>query len=108
MTLDGRWRFNSSVAEQTNAWFGGFLSIVREMQVNWYNFFLNEMISHQNMIMVKDLRRKQQAPYSIYTTCRTTSWVASDDVTRGVFDEFSCIQCFHKHIDQGNGEIGCF
>ncbi|KAJ6461813.1 hypothetical protein C8R45DRAFT_1179095 [Mycena sanguinolenta] len=26
-TDDGKWRFNSSAAEQTNAWFGGFLAI---------------------------------------------------------------------------------
>lgn len=30
-TDDGQWRFNSSAAEQTNAWFGGFQSIAREM-----------------------------------------------------------------------------
>lgn len=27
-----KWRFNSSAAEQTNVWFGGYQSIVREME----------------------------------------------------------------------------
>lgn len=32
---DGKsWRFNSLAAEQTNAWFGGYQAIVREMQVD--------------------------------------------------------------------------
>lgn len=35
MNEDGKsWRFNSSAAEQANAWFGGYQAIVREMQVD--------------------------------------------------------------------------
>lgn len=30
------WRFNSSAAEQANAWFGGFMAIVREMPIAKY------------------------------------------------------------------------
>ena len=30
----GDWRFNSSAAEQANGWFGGYQSMVREMQVD--------------------------------------------------------------------------
>jgi hypothetical protein len=55
ITPDGRWWFNSSVAEQTNTWFGGFLAIVREMQVNRYNFFLDEMIRRRNIMLVSEL-----------------------------------------------------
>ncbi|KAF7297871.1 hypothetical protein HMN09_01007900 [Mycena chlorophos] len=33
------WFFNSSVAEQTNVWLGGFHSILREMGAVKYNFF---------------------------------------------------------------------
>src|ERR1700720_4618560 len=32
-TEDGKWQFNSSAAEQTNAWYGGFLAIVRDIRV---------------------------------------------------------------------------
>ncbi|KAJ7037282.1 hypothetical protein C8F04DRAFT_1257200 [Mycena alexandri] len=64
-TEDGKWRFNSSAAEQTNAWFGGFQSIVREMAVERYNFFLDEMIKRRNRTLVKELRRRGKAPGSI-------------------------------------------
>ncbi|KAJ7211529.1 hypothetical protein C8J57DRAFT_1097682, partial [Mycena rebaudengoi] len=43
-TPDGKWRFNSSAAEQANGWFGGFQSMVREMAAERYDFFLHEMI----------------------------------------------------------------
>jgi hypothetical protein len=62
---DGGWCFNSSAAEQTNAWFGGFLSICREMRVDRYNFFLDEMIRRRNIIIIDELNRKGQAPYNI-------------------------------------------
>ncbi|KAJ6455114.1 hypothetical protein C8R47DRAFT_1251149 [Mycena vitilis] len=29
---DGKWRFNTSICEQTNVWFGGFIAIVRDME----------------------------------------------------------------------------
>ncbi|KAF9511609.1 hypothetical protein BS47DRAFT_1346637 [Hydnum rufescens UP504] len=41
---DGKWHFNTSVAEQTNAWIGGFQAMVCQMEVTYYNFFLDEMI----------------------------------------------------------------
>ncbi|KII92428.1 hypothetical protein PLICRDRAFT_134020 [Plicaturopsis crispa FD-325 SS-3] len=62
---DKAWRFNSSAAEQTNAWFGGFSSIVREMQVARYNFFLDEMIKRRNRLIKKDLERRGKAPWNI-------------------------------------------
>ncbi|KAJ7210572.1 hypothetical protein B0H12DRAFT_1278150 [Mycena haematopus] len=64
-TKDGKWRFNSSAAEQTNAWFGGFQSMVREMQADRYDFFLDEMILRRNRTLIKDLARRGQIPYSI-------------------------------------------
>lgn len=64
-TEDGKWRFNSSAAEQTNAWFGGFQSIVREMPVERFNFFLDEMIKRRNRTLVKDLERRGKRPARI-------------------------------------------
>lgn len=48
---DGKgWFFNSSIAEQTNVWLGGYHSICREMLVDKYNFFLDEMILRKNRL----------------------------------------------------------
>ncbi|KAF7332740.1 hypothetical protein MKEN_00157500 [Mycena kentingensis (nom. inval.)] len=47
---DGRsWYFNTSIAEQTNVWFGGYHSMCREMLPVKYNFFLDEMIRLRNL-----------------------------------------------------------
>lgn len=64
-TKDGDWRFNSSAAEQANTWFGGFQAIVREMQVDRYEFFLDEMIKRRNRMIIKELQRRGEKPYSI-------------------------------------------
>lgn len=50
------WRFNSSAAEMTNAWFGGFHSMVREMREDRYDFFLDEMIKQRNRTIIYDLK----------------------------------------------------
>ena len=56
---DGKpWYFNSSIAEQTNAWLGGYQAICREMSAYRYNFFLDEMI-HRHNIMTKEKLMKQ-------------------------------------------------
>jgi hypothetical protein len=52
-----QWLFNSSAAEQTNAWIGGFQSIVHEMRMERYNFFLDEMIRRRNDWMIRELHR---------------------------------------------------
>jgi hypothetical protein len=52
-----QWYFNSSVAEQTNAWIGGYHSICREMEVHRYNFFLDEMIRRRNLITLERLNK---------------------------------------------------
>jgi len=42
------WYFNSSIAEQTNVWLGGYYAICQEMLIDKYAFFLDEMILHRN------------------------------------------------------------
>ena len=65
-TDDGKqWRFNSSAAEQTNAWFGGYQAIVREMQVDRYNFFLDEMIKRRNRAIIQKLKDAGILAYNI-------------------------------------------
>jgi hypothetical protein len=64
---DGKWFFNTSVAEQTNVWLGGYHSICREMLPVKYNFFLDEMICLRNQQIVaklkKDGHRPRHAPH---------------------------------------------
>lgn len=55
MDENGRWFFNTSVAEQTNAWLHGYLSICREMLPDKFDFFLDEMIQLRNLIILKCL-----------------------------------------------------
>ena len=62
---NGKWRFNSSAAEITNVWFGGYQALVREMRVDRYNFFLDEMIKRRNRVIVKDLQKRHARPYQI-------------------------------------------
>jgi hypothetical protein len=45
---DKPWFFNSSIAEQTNVWLGGYHSMCWEMRVDKYNLFLDEMIMQKN------------------------------------------------------------
>ncbi|KAG6848137.1 hypothetical protein H0H93_003062 [Arthromyces matolae] len=65
VTEDKQWRFNSSAAEQTNAWMGGYQAMVREMSFDRYEFFLDEIIKRRNRITISELRRKLKSPYSI-------------------------------------------
>ncbi|KIJ19463.1 hypothetical protein PAXINDRAFT_161114 [Paxillus involutus ATCC 200175] len=53
---DGHFYFNSSIAEQTNVWFGGFHNICQEMTPIKYDFFLDEMIIRHNCVTVTTLR----------------------------------------------------
>ncbi|KAF7289811.1 hypothetical protein MIND_01355400 [Mycena indigotica] len=64
-TQNGQWRFNSSAAEQTNAWFGGFQAIVQEMSAERYDFFLDEMIRRRNISLVTLSRQRNQNPHNI-------------------------------------------
>ena len=54
------WYFNSSIAEQTNVWLGGFHSMLREMQVDRYNFSLDTMILLRNTMTRNKLQRDGQ------------------------------------------------
>jgi hypothetical protein len=59
MGEDGKgWHFNSSIAEQTNSWFGGYHSICREMVVHKYNFLSDELIMLQNRCTLDELASK--------------------------------------------------
>ncbi|KDQ28715.1 hypothetical protein PLEOSDRAFT_1039350 [Pleurotus ostreatus PC15] len=62
---DGSWKFNSSVAEQTNVWMGGYIAIVREMLPHRYEFFLDEMIKRRNQLLIRRLRNEGKVPYCI-------------------------------------------
>ncbi|KAK7013809.1 hypothetical protein R3P38DRAFT_3575169 [Favolaschia claudopus] len=62
---DGKWRFNTSICEQTNVWFGGFISIVQDMEVTRYNFYLDEMIKRRNRYIVAQLEGKGHFPWTI-------------------------------------------
>ncbi|KAI0082933.1 hypothetical protein BDY19DRAFT_901310 [Irpex rosettiformis] len=59
---NGGWFFNTSVAEQTNAWVGGYQSICREMHVAKYNFFLDKMIIRRNRVMLAKLEANGHQP----------------------------------------------
>ena len=63
LTNGDEWVFNSSAAEQANAWFGQFQPIVREMTVEKYNFFLDEMVSIHNQHIANKLEKKKLVPY---------------------------------------------
>jgi hypothetical protein len=60
---DGKeWAFNSSIAEQTNVWLGGYHAILREMGATKFNFFLDEMIIRKNRLTVAKLREDGCCP----------------------------------------------
>ncbi|TFY50126.1 hypothetical protein EVJ58_g11174, partial [Rhodofomes roseus] len=61
-SAEGGWYFNSSIAEQTNVWLGGFHAIVREMLVDRYNFFLDEMVMRRNRNTVQKLEKAGKSP----------------------------------------------
>lgn len=65
LVVGNKWRFNSSAAEITNAWFGGFQAIVREMRAERYDFFLDEMIRIHNQLLFKKLYHDSAHPYTI-------------------------------------------
>ncbi|KAG2131405.1 uncharacterized protein EDB93DRAFT_1255512 [Suillus bovinus] len=56
------WYFNSSVAEQTNIWFGGYHAICREMIVHRYRFFLDEMVLQKNRLTRAKLEKEGRCP----------------------------------------------
>jgi hypothetical protein len=63
--VNGKWRFNSSAAEQMNAWIGGFQAIVQNMREVRAQFFLDEMIRRRNIWVISELARKGKNPKQI-------------------------------------------
>lgn len=59
---EGNWVFNTSIAEQNNVWVGGYDSICREMMVDRYNFFLDEMFMRKNRLTLAKLTSDGYAP----------------------------------------------
>ncbi|EFI27234.1 hypothetical protein CC1G_15062 [Coprinopsis cinerea okayama7 len=59
------WFFNSSIAEQTNVWLGGYHAICRTMSAARYNFFLDEMIERRNRNTISKLRAMGAHPITI-------------------------------------------
>lgn len=62
MNERGEWFFNTSVAEQTNSWLGGYHSICREMLPAKYELFLDEMIRLRNLEVLKRLDAEGSRP----------------------------------------------
>ena len=60
---EGGYYFNSSIAEQTNVWFGSFHNICREMLPVKYDFFLDEMILRRNRYTVTALHQRGKDPH---------------------------------------------
>jgi len=59
---DKGWYFNSSIAEQTNVWLGGYHAICWEMLIDKYTFFLDEMILRRNQMTQEKLANEGQSP----------------------------------------------
>lgn len=59
------WFFNTSVAEQTNAWLGGYHSMCREMLPAKFDFFLDEMIRLRNIEVIKRLHQEGRHPCNL-------------------------------------------
>jgi hypothetical protein len=60
---DGKgWYFNSSIAEQTNVWIGGYHAMCREMLVDKYQFFLDEMMMRRNQVTKAKLEGQGMFP----------------------------------------------
>jgi hypothetical protein len=53
-----------AIAEQTNVWLGGFHAILREMLVERYNFFLDQMILLRNRMTRKKLQKDGHCPFT--------------------------------------------
>ena len=68
MDKDGKYYFNSSIAEQVNVWFGAFHNICREMTPVKYDFFLDEMILRKNRYTIASLAQQGKEPHHPYVT----------------------------------------
>ncbi|KZO90569.1 hypothetical protein CALVIDRAFT_490265 [Calocera viscosa TUFC12733] len=59
------WFFNSSAAEQTNAWLNGYHSIVHDLDATCFDFFLDEMIKERNRFLLHTLQQQGKHPHLI-------------------------------------------
>jgi len=62
MDAAASWFFNTSIAEQTNAWLAGYHSMCREMLPAKFDFFLDEMIRLRNIEIIRRLEAKGHHP----------------------------------------------
>lgn len=60
-----KWFFNTSIAEQINAWLQGYHSIVCKMLPDKFDFFLDEMIMRWNIVHLKKLEEQGHNPQSL-------------------------------------------
>lgn len=60
---NGAWKFNASIAEIVNVWFGRFDSMCRGMHPVKYNFFLDEMIRLHNSRLCEKLRQRTNVQF---------------------------------------------
>ncbi|EDR00638.1 uncharacterized protein LACBIDRAFT_333942 [Laccaria bicolor S238N-H82] len=62
---NNKWKFNTSICEQTNVWLGGYQAILRDMEVTRFNFYLDEMIKHRNRYTILQLHSKGHHPWHV-------------------------------------------
>lgn len=62
---EGKWRFNTSICEQTNVWIGGYRAILRNMEVTRFNFYMDEMIKRRNRFVIMELKAKGRNPWMV-------------------------------------------
>ena len=65
LLIGNQWRFNSSAAEMTNAWFGGFQAMVREMRATRYDFLLDEVCKFRNEMIREELEGLGARPVDV-------------------------------------------
>lgn len=58
-----KWIFNSSAAELTNIWYGGFSSICRGIHAVRYNFFLEVMVRLRNEWLSEKLKAQKDVNF---------------------------------------------
>ncbi|EGG01440.1 uncharacterized protein MELLADRAFT_92190 [Melampsora larici-populina 98AG31] len=54
---DGNWVFNSSAAEMTNIWYGGFALLAQSMSAIRFNFMMEDMIERRNEWLIQRLSK---------------------------------------------------
>ncbi|KAF8237865.1 hypothetical protein L208DRAFT_1244793 [Tricholoma matsutake] len=59
------WYFNTSVAEQTNAWLAKYNTMCHKMLPVKFNFFLDEMIQLRNIKTLERLDGSEHHPFEL-------------------------------------------